>query len=90
MSVDVLGGAGKVMFLTALTGALFGAGGYNALSFVCRRWFRRDILVRVVLQRKGTEMGEKGKRDKGGREQKKKAQHTQAEKRKLKREKKNK
>jgi hypothetical protein len=35
-------------------------------------------------------MGEQGKRDKGGREQKKKPQHTPAEKRKLKREKKNK
>jgi len=35
-------------------------------------------------------MGEKGKRDKGGRENRKKAQHTPEEKRRLKREKKNK
>jgi hypothetical protein len=35
-------------------------------------------------------MGEKGKKDKGQREQKKKPQHTLAEKRKLKQEKKNK
>lgn len=34
-------------------------------------------------------MGDKGKRDKGGREDKKKPQHTAKEKRKLKREKKN-
>jgi hypothetical protein len=35
-------------------------------------------------------MGDKGKRDKGQREQRKKAQHTPEEKRRLKREKKNK
>jgi len=43
-----------------------------------------------VIKQGGTDMGDKGSKDKGKREQQKTAQHTAKEKRKMKKEKKNK
>ncbi len=61
------------------------------------RIFRRGMvdsgsgleLAQVIFKRGETDMGDKGKRDKGKREHQKKARLSQKEKRKLKKEKKN-
>jgi hypothetical protein len=68
--------------------ALPGSGGYNALNLVFRRRLLRDILVPVVFKQGETDMGDKGKKDKGKREHQKTAQRTPEEKRRLKKEKK--
>jgi len=45
------------------------------------------IRIKIFLERKGVKMGDKGKRDKGKREEQKKGKHTLKEKRKQKRDK---
>ena len=63
-------------------------GGYNAVNLVLRRRLLRGTLVQVVFKPGATDMGDKGKKDKGKREHQKTAQRTPEEKRKLKKEKK--
>lgn len=63
-------------------------GGYNALNLVFGSRVLRGILVQVVFKPGETDMGDKGKKDKGKREHQKTAQRTPEEKRKLKKEKK--
>src|ERR1051325_85635 len=51
-------------------------GRLQCLNLVFRKGVLRDFLVQVVFKQGETNMGEKGKKDKGTREKRKKAQHT--------------
>jgi len=62
----------------------------NLLTFVNGEGVRRHSPAQVTIKQGETDMGDKGSKDKGKKENQKKAQHTLKEKRKLKKEKKNK
>ena len=62
----------------------------SVLPWWAKRSSRPQGPARVTIKQGGTDMGDKGSKDKGKKEQKKTAQRTAKEKRKLKREKKKK
>ena len=62
----------------------------HVLTSTIEEEFLLSSPVQVIVKQGGSDMGDKGSKDKGKKEQQKVAQHTAKEKRKLKREKKNK
>jgi hypothetical protein len=65
-----------------------GAKRIRVLTSLFKEEFSPSSSVSFIAKRGGTDMGDKGSKDKGKKEQQKVAQHTAKEKRKLKREKK--
>ena len=61
---------------------------FHVLTSITEEAFSPKSFARVIAKQGGTDMGDKGSKDKGKKEHQKAAQHTAKEKRKLKREKK--